>query len=115
MIFLCEHETQGMAYQEALASNVPVLAWDPGFWIDPLWEVLADSPVPSTSVPQFSELCGMTFRKAHNFSASFDEFYAKLDTFEPRRFVQQALSMSESAAVYRRYYVACHGDSCPRI
>ena len=25
MLFLCESETQGMAYQEALASNVPVL------------------------------------------------------------------------------------------
>ena len=31
---------------------------------------------------QFSELCGMTFRKAHHFSASFDEFYSKLDTYE---------------------------------
>src|SRR5262249_429032 len=36
MLFLCEHETQGLAYQEALASNVPVLAWDNGFWLDPL-------------------------------------------------------------------------------
>ena len=32
MVFLCEHETQGMAYQEALASGVPVIAWDPGTW-----------------------------------------------------------------------------------
>ena len=28
MIFLCEHETQGIAYQEALSSDVPILAWD---------------------------------------------------------------------------------------
>jgi hypothetical protein len=27
LIFLCEHETQGLAYQEALSANVPVLAW----------------------------------------------------------------------------------------
>jgi len=27
MIFLCQHESQGIAYQEALASGVPVFAW----------------------------------------------------------------------------------------
>jgi hypothetical protein len=31
LVFLCEHETQAIAYQEALASNVPVLAWDNGY------------------------------------------------------------------------------------
>ncbi|HEU4642891.1 MAG TPA: hypothetical protein VFS44_10600, partial [Gemmatimonadaceae bacterium] len=36
MVFLCEHETQGLAYQEALACNVPVLAWDQGYWLDPV-------------------------------------------------------------------------------
>ncbi len=36
MIFLCEHETQGIAYQQALSSGVPILAWDRrGFWQDP--------------------------------------------------------------------------------
>src|SRR5581483_8066139 len=35
MLFLVESETQGMAYQEALAGNVPVLAWDQGYWLDP--------------------------------------------------------------------------------
>ena len=35
MIFLCEHETQGIAYQEAMASNVPVLALDEGVLADP--------------------------------------------------------------------------------
>ena len=109
MIFLCEHETQGMAYQEALACNVPILAWDPGYWVDPLWELLSENPVPATSVPQFSKLCGLTFRKVYHFPACFDEFYAKLDTYEPRQFVQQNLSMSESAAAYLRYYKACYG------
>jgi hypothetical protein len=110
MVFLCEHETQGIAYQEALACNVPILAWDPGYWVDPLWELLADTPVPATSVPQFSPSCGMTFRKAHQFPDCFDDFYTKLDTYEPRRFVQESLSMSESASTYHRYYKACHAS-----
>src|SRR5262249_1522495 len=28
MVFLCEHETQGLAYQQALACDVPIFAWD---------------------------------------------------------------------------------------
>src|SRR5207248_10842013 len=33
MIFLCEHETQGIAYQQALSAGVPILAWDrSGYW-----------------------------------------------------------------------------------
>ncbi|MFM7886158.1 MAG: glycosyltransferase family 1 protein, partial [Pseudanabaena sp.] len=36
MLFLCEHETQGIAYQQALSCGVPILAWDRGgFWQDP--------------------------------------------------------------------------------
>jgi len=35
MIVLSGHESQGIAYQEALSAGVPVLAWDPGFVFDP--------------------------------------------------------------------------------
>ena len=53
LLFLCENETQGIAYQEAMASNAPVLAWDRGYWADPQWkEHLATAPWAS-SVPFF--------------------------------------------------------------
>ncbi|MGC8059577.1 hypothetical protein ACP3WF_24070, partial [Salmonella enterica] len=36
MVFLCEHESQGIACQQALSSGVPVFAWDRGGpWQDP--------------------------------------------------------------------------------
>jgi len=108
MIFLCEHETQGMAYQEALASNVPILAWDPGYWVDPLWEMLAETPVPSTSVPYFSKSCGVTFRKSFEFKEAFDDFYSDLDRFEPRKFVLEELSFGASAKIYSTYYQSCY-------
>jgi hypothetical protein len=47
MLFLCEHETRGLAYQEALASNVPILAWDTGFWLDPRRPLYDPNPVPA--------------------------------------------------------------------
>jgi hypothetical protein len=51
MLFLCEHETQGMAYQEALACNIPVLAWDQGYWLDPNRPQFEAEPVTASSVP----------------------------------------------------------------
>ena len=107
MIFLCEHETQGMAYQEALASNVPVLAWDPGYWVDPLWEIFSENPVPSTSVPQFSDQCGAKFKKVYEFNSRFSEFYSTLDIYEPRKFAEENLSLKKSAEVYYGYYKSC--------
>ncbi len=49
MVFLCEHETQGLAYQEALSANVPILAWENGFWLDPRRPEWEPEPVPSPS------------------------------------------------------------------
>ena len=68
MVFLCERETQGMAYQEALASNVPVLAWDNGYWLDPRDGSSWDKPwCRRPPVPQFSDECGLRFTKIHEF------------------------------------------------
>jgi len=105
MIFLCEHETQGMAYQEALSANVPVLAWDPGYWIDPLWEVLSEEPVKSTSVPYFSDECGLRFAKIFDYKETFDTFWKNLEKYEPREFVKNNLSLEKSAEIYYSYYL----------
>ena len=110
MIFLCEHETQGMAYQEALASNVPVLAWDPGFWNDPLYETLRSNPVPSTSVPHFSAECGERFRRIGEFANIFRVFWNHRDRYKPRLFAQRELSLEKSADRYMNYYIAA-GES----
>ena len=53
------------AYQEALASNLPVLAWDQGEWLDPARPRYSDAPVAATSVPYFSEACGLRFKGGH--------------------------------------------------
>ena len=65
LIFLCEHETQGLAYQEALAMGVPVLAWDEGDFIDPhLRKFAAPDLAVKTTVPYFDERCGRRFKIA---------------------------------------------------
>jgi hypothetical protein len=104
MVFLCEHETQGLAYQEALASNVPIIAWDQGFWLDPKREHLGLAPIAATSVPYFSPECGERFGAIDAFAPTFEIFWAQIGAYTPRRFVERELTMTGSARLYAEQY-----------
>jgi hypothetical protein len=106
MLFLCEHETQGLAYQEAMASNVPILAWDNGFWLDPNRPRWEEHPVPASSVPYFAPECGEKFRDMGDFEPALDRFVAGLDRYTPRDYVTRELSLERSADLYMRHYRA---------
>jgi len=104
MVFLCEHETQGQACQQALACNVPVFAWDQGWWLDPKATRYVGRPVPASSVPYFSNACGMRFRDLQEFVAGLPAFWE--GRFEPRPFVGEHLELVDSA---RRYVEIVRG------
>jgi hypothetical protein len=106
LAFLSANETQGLAYQEALASNVPVLAWDNGTWLDSRSTQWEGGPVPASSVPYFADACGARFRGAAEIPVAVDAFFSRIDSFEPRRFVQETLSLEASAARYLTLYRA---------
>ncbi|RJE78485.1 glycosyltransferase [Paracoccus sp. JM45] len=99
MIFLCEHETQGLAYQEAMASGIPILAWNEGTLVDPVEKKLVPNGVFAPSVPYFDERCGTTFTE-ESVEASFDQFWAALSQFDPRSYVEDNLSVERSAYIY---------------
>src|SRR5262249_9894876 len=76
MIFLCEHETQGIAYQQALSCGVPILAWDRGGpWQDPEYFPNKVNFGPVTSVPYWDERCGRRFADATNFAEQWVRFW----------------------------------------
>ena len=102
MIFLCEHETQGLAYQQAMSCNVPVLAWDPGAWLDPWRFRYGETCVPATSVPFFDKRCGATFPAWSQFSAALDAFceQARGGAFKPRDYVLENLTLAGCAEKY---------------
>ena len=101
MMFLCEHETQGMAYQEAMSSGLPIIAWDPGTWVDPQAKKYGlTAPIPATSVPYFSQECGERFKGLADFPAVFDTFWSRRDSYRPRAYVAEALSLEGSARLY---------------
>ena len=99
MIFLCEHESQGFACCEAMAMNVPILAWDQGHWLDPNRFAWGDPNVPATSVPYFDDRCGMKFINYTHFEQLIDIFWDKVTAngFCPRDYVLENLTLEKSA------------------
>ena len=105
MIFLCEHETQGLACQEALSANIPVLAWDEGALVDPMLRPFAPSGLVVSSVPYFDSRCGERF-KAQDFETGFTSFWYGVESsrYRPRQFILDTLSLPRSAENYLSLY-----------
>ena len=103
MAFFAHSETQGMAYQECLAMNVPIFAWDEGIWPHPAVKELNIGPVTCASVPYFDDRCGVRFKIA-NMMDSWDQFRARMKGFQPRRFVAEEMTLQKSADAYLKAY-----------
>jgi hypothetical protein len=105
MIFLCEHETQGIAYQEAMASNVPVLALDEGVLVDPEQRRFARPNLRVSSVPYFDATCGETFLP-DQLEHSLRRFMGRRSQYTPREYVLRHLSMRNAAENYLEMYAS---------
>jgi hypothetical protein len=105
MLFLCEHETQGIAYQQAMSAGVPILAWDRGgYWQDPEFFPDRVKYGPVTSVPYWDARCGLTFASAEEFTARLDQFLTRLgrNEFTPRDYILENLTLERCASAYVR-------------
>jgi len=114
MIFLCEHETQGIAYQEALSSGVPIFAWDRGGpWQDPSYYPDRVAFGPVTSVPYWDERCGMRFKDWLEFEVMWDEFWRATEEkkFRPRDYILEHLTLERAADHYLQ--IAKSLQPCP--
>jgi hypothetical protein len=104
MIFLCEHESQGIAYQQALSCGVPILAWDRGGpWQDPSYYPERVVYGPVSSVPYWDARCGMKFTAAADFEAVWRQFWelCRGETFRSRDYILETLTLERRA---REYY-----------
>jgi glycosyltransferase involved in cell wall biosynthesis len=105
MIFLCEHETQGIAYQQALSCGVPVLAWDRGgYWQDPAYYPDKVRFAPVTSVPYWDSRCGRRFSNLDEFNIEWPRFWdeTKQNRYFPRDYVVENLRLEKCAQDYVR-------------
>jgi hypothetical protein len=102
MVFLCEHESQGFACLECLSSDVPVLAWDQGRWLDPNRFRWGMPEVPATSVPFFDDRCGVRFASPAAFVPKLDLFLDRQATgaFRPREYVLENLTVEKCSQAF---------------
>jgi len=103
MIFLCEHETQGIAYQQALACGVPILAWDRGgFWQDPEFYPHRVKFAPVSSVPYWDDRCGIKFASIEAFEDAWRGFWDEFQSgrYDPRAYILDNLTLEQCAQRY---------------
>ncbi|MDB5143837.1 MAG: glycosyltransferase [Mucilaginibacter sp.] len=104
-IFLCEHETQGQAYQQILATNTPILAWERGgYWQDPYYHPHKVKYQPVSSVPYWDDRCGMKFTDTVEFETKLSTFLNNLDQFKPRDYIIENLTLEKCAQQYLDIY-----------
>lgn len=87
-------ETQGIAYQEMMSSDMPLMIWDNIEWFDygiPLQFQKNPSP---TSAHYFSEECGEKFYTREEFERVFNKFVST--KYFPKEYVMRELSYEVS-------------------
>lgn len=105
MIFLCEHETQGLAYQQVLATNTPILAWDRGgYWQDPSYFPEKVKYKSVSSVPYWDDRCGLKFESISDFEPTLKKFIDHIKSFEPRGFILENLTLEKCANSYLKIF-----------
>jgi hypothetical protein len=97
------HESQGIALQEALACNIPMLVCDAtsvkqstGSYRFP--EQYHDFPL--TSVPYFDERCGVRIIDLSTLKPALESFLDKLRSFRPRDYILENLTLEKQAHAF---------------
>tara|TARA_B100000900_G_scaffold318628_1_gene277733 strand:+ start:2143 stop:3000 length:858 start_codon:yes stop_codon:yes gene_type:complete len=85
-------ESQGIAVQEIMSMGVPIITWDLKEWLDQ-GEAYR---VPATSVPFWDERCGEKFYSIDKLEETFDNFYARINDYDPKAYIKDNLSFEMS-------------------
>lgn len=83
-------ESQGIAVQEMMARDMPMFVWDVKEWNDQG----ASYAVPASSIPYWSNECGVRFYNSIEMGLAFDEFCGKI--YKPRKFIEEQMSFKAS-------------------
>lgn len=114
-------ESQGIALQEALACNVPILLWDVAtlkqFWIgggDCYLFSEDEKQFPVTAAPYFDQTCGIKIWSIEELEPAIHRMQSEWSTFEPRAFVIKNLSLEKQAMELLDFYGDWQHEGLPR-
>ena len=91
-ILVTRTESQGIAYQQILASGLPCFVFEKESWDDRSPEV----ECPATAVPYFDDRCGVKVREGasrEEIYEAFSYFLENLDSFDPRAYIEENLTL----------------------
>ena len=99
MICLDAHESQGFALEEAMSCNIPLLVLDATTMYDEscdgytaTYEYLRPRKLSSTSVPYWSDTCGIKITDTAELPTALDTMLRTYESFTPRDYVVKTLS-----------------------
>jgi len=90
-ICIGRHESQGFALEEALSCNVPLLIWNVSSMNQE--EGSCYDNYYGTTIPYWDKRCGEYFYHECEFYTKLDLFLSNLETYKPREYVMENLSM----------------------
>ena len=99
-IILDARESQGFAIEEALSCNVPLLVWNVTSMNQE--EGINYPELKATSIPYWDERCGEFFYNKNEFETKYNEFISKLNTYKPREYVLENLSVEKCSEIFKQ-------------
>ena len=116
IIWLGRQESQGIALEEAMSMNVPILVWDVmniGHWVPNKKESTFFSKEESeyeetTSAYYFDNSCGIKIKEQKDVENSLYTMEKEWRSFEPRNYILKNLSLEKQARdfieLFNKYY-----------
>lgn len=106
-IWLGSHESQGLALEEALSMNVPLLVWNVKSICDEVgstWsnKVSKEGQKLATSIPYWDERCGEYFYEEEELYAKYVKIIEKISKkeYSPRQFILDNLALEKRAKAF---------------
>ena len=85
-IVLNKTESQGIATLELLSVGLPLIV------IDDKYLQFGNNKIESTSIPYWSDLCGLNLESVNNLTTELDGFLNNLDTYRPQDYINNELT-----------------------
>jgi hypothetical protein len=116
VLWLGRHDTQGIALQEALAVNIPMIVWDVlklGEWNASEKEMAIFTEKektfePATSAEYFDATCGIKIKNVGELADAINRMEKDWQTFTPRKYILDNLSLEKQARdfveIYHEYF-----------